>query len=285
MSSERRFLPGTSIELVSDDIPVGHIKYALFDFDGTISLLRQGWQDVMIPMMCDLLEEVSPDEPKARLRAQVKGFVDELTGKQTIFQMIEFCNQMRARGAKPEDPTYYKQMYLDLLWQKIRDRVDGVKSGTISQESMMVPGARAMLEALYERGIKMYVASGTDQPFVRDEVTALGVAPFFAGIYGATDNEKNLTADKVVDIKSLVIERIIKENNMRGVELLGCGDGFVEIQRTKEVGGIAIGAAVDELGRVNVDEWKRERLIGVGADLIIPHFVPHEPLIEFLFPG
>ena len=25
------------------------IRYALFDFDGTISLIRQGWQDIMIP--------------------------------------------------------------------------------------------------------------------------------------------------------------------------------------------------------------------------------------------
>ena len=284
MTQARRYLPGTAIELINGSVPVGHIKYGLFDFDGTISLLRQGWQEVMIPMMCSLLEEASPDEPPEAIRALVKGFVDDLTGKQTIFQMIEFCNQLRARGAQAEDPTHYKKMYLDLLWQKIRGRVEGVKSGAIPQEAMLVPGARAMLEALRDRGVRLYLASGTDQPFVLDEAEALGVAPLFEGIYGATDNEKNLTADKVVDIKSLVIKRIIADHEMCGEELIGCGDGFVEIQRTKQVGGIAIGAAVDELGLEEVDEWKRERLIGVGADFIIPHFRQWQPLVQFLFP-
>ena len=46
----RNFLPGTQIEIVND---VGHanVKHALFDFDGTISLLREGWQNIMGPMM------------------------------------------------------------------------------------------------------------------------------------------------------------------------------------------------------------------------------------------
>ncbi len=281
--TERRFLPGTDFELIADSLPRGTIKYALFDFDGTVSLLRQGWQDVMIPMMVRLLKEASPEEPEAELHALVKGFVDDLTGKQTIFQMIELCNQLRKRGVEPEDPTYYKQMYLDLLWEHIRHRVEGVKSGTIAQEEMLVPGVRGMLEGLKARGVKLYLASGTDEPYVLDEASALGVAEYFEGIYGATDNEKNLTADKVVDIKGLVIQRIIDEHGLEGDDLLGCGDGFVEIEQTKRAGGIAIGAAVDEIGREHVDEWKRERLIRAGADLIIPHFKAHEALLAFLF--
>ena len=33
----------------------------------------------------------------------------------------------------------------------------------------MVPGARALLEALRERGMKMYLASGTDEIYMREE--------------------------------------------------------------------------------------------------------------------
>ena len=33
------------------------IRYALFDFDGTISLIRQGWQDIMIPYFTEVLRE------------------------------------------------------------------------------------------------------------------------------------------------------------------------------------------------------------------------------------
>jgi len=29
------------------------IKYALFDFDGTVSLIREGWQGIMIPYFAE----------------------------------------------------------------------------------------------------------------------------------------------------------------------------------------------------------------------------------------
>ena len=38
----------TQIEIVKDWSGYD-IKYALFDFDGTVSLVREGWQDIMIP--------------------------------------------------------------------------------------------------------------------------------------------------------------------------------------------------------------------------------------------
>ena len=45
------FLPDTQIEVIDAAIERGRIRHALFDFDGTISLIRQGWQGVMVPMM------------------------------------------------------------------------------------------------------------------------------------------------------------------------------------------------------------------------------------------
>ena len=41
--------------------------------------------------------------------------------------------------------------------------------------------------------------------------------------------------------KKMVIDRIIHENDLNGPELVGFGDGFVEIENTKSVGGIAVG--------------------------------------------
>ena len=43
------------IEVVNDRFPRGEFRAAILDFDGTLSLLRRNWQDVMIPMMVDLL--------------------------------------------------------------------------------------------------------------------------------------------------------------------------------------------------------------------------------------
>jgi hypothetical protein len=36
---------------------------------------------------------------------------------------------------------------------------------------------------------------------------------------------------------------------------------------------------------MDVDQWKRERLIGVGADLIVPNYLQLEELMRALFEG
>ena len=88
------FLPGTSIEIVNDHIERGHIRFALFDFDGTVSLIREGWQGVMIPMMVELLLETPAHESEAELTCVVTEFVTRLTGYQTIYQMIQLAEEV-----------------------------------------------------------------------------------------------------------------------------------------------------------------------------------------------
>jgi DUF971 family protein len=72
----------------------------------------------------------------------------------------------------------------------------------------------------------------------------------------------------------MVIDRILVENQIPGAQLLSFGDGYVEIQNTKEVGGLAVAVASDEAhnGSGRFDDWKRVRLTGVGADVVIPDF-------------
>lgn len=268
-------LAGTQIEVIHDHMERGNIRHALFDFDGTISLIREGWQQVMIPMMVDILQELHTDETRDDLTATVTEFVERLTGKQTIYQMIELCDEIRKRGGTPQDPLEYKYRYLDLLWERIKDRVAALKAGRAQPDDMMVPGAREMLEALRARGVRCYLASGTDEKYVFDEAGALGVTPYFQGIYGAIDDYQNYS-------KKMVIERIIRENELKGSELAAFGDGYVEIENAQAVGGIAIGVASNEATRCGIDSWKRARLIQAGADLIIPDFREWQPLVAYL---
>jgi len=269
------FLPGLQIEIINEQIERGKIRHALFDFDGTISLIRRGWQDVMVPMAVDLLVETGTDEPREELSVLVREFVDRLTGKQTIYQMIELAEHVRARGAEPLEPLAYKHRYLELLWERIEHRVAGLKSGTTAPEEMVVPGSFGILDNLRERGVKCYLASGTDRPFVLDEAEALGVTGYFEGIYGALDDYENFS-------KAMVIEMIISEHDLHGSELLGFGDGYVEIQNVSEVGGIAVGVATDEERLEGIDAWKRNRLIVAGASVIVPDFGEHERLLSWL---
>ena len=270
------FLPGTQIEILNPHTPRGHIRHALFDFDGTVSLIREGWPGVMIPMMVEVLLETPRHESEAELYALVTEFVGRLTGKQTIYQMIQLGEEVRQRGGEPLPPLEYKWTYLDRLWERIKGRVAGLKGGQLTPEEMMVPGAVPMLKTLRARSVTCYLASGTDEVYVLDEAAALGLWPYFAGIYGALDDYQNYS-------KKMVIERILDENHLSGLELVTFGDGYVEIENTKAVGGIAVGVASDEVNRQGVNEWKRQRLIEAEADLIVPDFCQHGRLVAYLF--
>lgn len=268
----------TSIELIHPDIPRGtrSVRHALFDFDGTLSLIREGWQQVMIPMLVELLMQTPAHESETELRGSVTEFVDRLTGQQTIYQMIQLCAEIEKRGGTPTAPLIYKQMYYDRLWTRIAHRVAALKSGQLAPDEMMVPGARAMLQALQVRGVTCYLASGTDEAYVLDEAAALGLAPYFAGIYGAQEDYQRSS-------KKMIIERIIAEHRLHGREFAAFGDGYVEIEDTKAAGGIAVGVASNEATRTGINAWKRVRLIQAGADIIIPDFREHAALMAYLF--
>src|SRR5258708_3249201 len=85
----------------------------LFDFDGTLSLVRSGWMDVMVPMMVEVLAALNTGEAEAELTEIVREYVFRLTGKDTIYQMFELAEQVRQRGGEPLDALAYKHRYLD----------------------------------------------------------------------------------------------------------------------------------------------------------------------------
>jgi phosphoglycolate phosphatase len=271
------FLPNTNIEIINRHVERSQVRFALFDFDGTVSLIREGWQGVMIPMMVEILLDTPHHESEAELTQVVTEFVTRLTGKQTIYQMLQLVEQVTKRGGTPLDPLDYKHEYLQRLWARIGNRVAALKAGQKSPEDFIVPGALDMLAALRARDVTCFLASGTDRPYVLDEASVLGLPPYFGDhIYGALDDYQNFS-------KRMVIERILYENRLAGPELVAFGDGFVEIEDTKAVGGIAVGVASNEATRQGIDAWKRERLIQAGADIVVPDFREHEHLAAFLF--
>src|SRR5580704_6377327 len=150
------------MENITPGASARNARVVLFDFDGTLSLIRSGWMKVMVPMMVEILLDLKTGETEQELQAVVEDFVWRLTGKETIYQMMAFVEAIQARGGAPLDALVYKKMYLDLLWKKIESRVEGLRSGQSDPEEYMVPGSRALLEGLRERGLKMYLASGTD---------------------------------------------------------------------------------------------------------------------------
>jgi phosphoglycolate phosphatase-like HAD superfamily hydrolase len=265
------------IEPIRPGASAARTRAVLFDFDGTLSLIRSGWVDVMVPMMVEILAELKTGETEEELRAIVQDFVWRLTGKETIYQMMEFAEHVARRGGRALDPLQYKKMYLDLLWVRIKGRVEALRAGQASPEQYLVPGARTLLETLSARGLKMYLASGTDEVYMQDEARLLDVARYFdGGVYGALDDYKSFS-------KKILIQRILSTTGVLGGEILGFGDGYVEIEEVKQVGGVTVGVATTEPECREVDAWKRQRLISVGADYIVPNFLCHDQLVEMLF--
>jgi len=265
------------IEVLHPDLPRGRFRSVLFDFDGTLSLIREGWPQVMIPMMVEVLRQTGTSESEPQLTRHVEDFVMRLNGKQTIYQMIQLAEEVRQRGGQPLEPLAYKHRYHDLLMERIHSRLLALEQGTATPEEWSVPGSHAFLAELRRRGMVLYLASGTDLKYVRREAELLGIAEFFGEhIYGALDDYKNFS-------KKMIIERILHEERLSGKELLGFGDGFVEIEEVKRAGGVAVAVASDEVNRRGVHEWKRQRLVRAGADVVIPEYRRGQRLLRWLF--
>lgn len=266
------------VEFAAGFRPRSDITHALFDFDGTLSLVREGWPDVMVPMFAEVLPSIQ-GESEAQRRQLCLDDIMRLNGKQTIYQMIQLAERVKERGGIPREPLWYKHEYLRRLDARIAGRKEGLRSGRLRPDDLLVFGTRPLLENLRQRGLQLYLASGTDEAFVLEEAELLGLREYFgAHIYGALDDYKNFS-------KKMVIERILRDNRIEGHRLLSFGDGYVEIQNTKEVGGLAVAVASDEAnnGSGNIDEWKRQRLLGVGADVVIPDFRDALPLLSAVF--
>jgi phosphoglycolate phosphatase-like HAD superfamily hydrolase len=266
-----------SVELASPPAPRPEISHVLFDFDGTLSLIRQGWPEVMVPMFVESLPRL-PGEGEAEVEEIVLGDIMRLNGKQTIYQMIRLTERIRERGGEPREPLWYKHEYLRRLGEHIGGRTAGLAGGAIPADDLLVHGARPLLEHLQGLGLHLYLASGTDEPAVRREAELLDIAKYFgANIFGALDDYKRFS-------KKIVIDRILQEHGIGGGQLLAFGDGYVEVENTKQVGGFAVAVASDEAGNGSgrVDEWKRRRLLGVGADAVIPDYRDAIPFVDYL---
>jgi beta-phosphoglucomutase-like phosphatase (HAD superfamily) len=231
----------------------------------------------MIPMMVDILAATGSGESHEDLRVYVEDYVMRLNGRQTIYQMIRLADEVQKRGGQAREPLEYKDQYHALLWRQVGRRVEAVRSGQTPREELTVPGSESLLQALASRGLTLYLASGTDLKYVQDELQVLGLDRCFGPhIYGALDDYQQFS-------KAMIIDRIIQDTGVAGEQIVAFGDGFVEIEEVKRVGGLAIGVASDEVNRSGINQWKRNRLISAGADLIIGDYRQHEELLREIF--
>lgn len=251
-------------------------RVAVFDFDGTLSLLRRNWQGIMVPQMVETLQAADPHSAPAELQAVVERFVLELTGLPTIVQMRRLAEEVQARGGAPRDPHDYLARYQNELLAQSGARVAAVKQKTAAPDEHLVRGARAVLEALADRGVLLVLCSGTERADVVAELEVLDLARYFDGrVHCPVNNDPAFT-------KLGVLERELLAVGYSGADLVALGDGPTEIAAVKKVGGTAVGVATDEVTLAGPDPRKRQALLAAGADLIIPDFRDALSLLAWL---
>ena len=284
---QARYFADTEVELccAPERIEPGRIAHVVFDHDGTISSLRQGWEAVMEPvMMHAILGETygTADETiYQRVQDRVLETIDKTTGIQTILQMEALVELVDEFGLVPPedrlDKFGYKERYNQALMDMVNGRIEKLRRGELDVADCTIKGAVAFLQWLYEQGVTLYLASGTDREDVIREAEALGYAHLFTGgIYGAVGDISKYS-------KKMVIKDILSEHKLKGPELACFGDGPVEIRECRRHGGIAVGLATDEMRRFGLNPDKRPRLIKAGASLIAPDFSQADVLKKLLF--
>ena len=266
-----------NVEFITDFEP-GRFQHVLFDFDGTISLLREGWQSIMEPMMIQAI--CASSEPTLEVVQAVRDYIEESTGIQTIVQMENLARMVRESGRVPEaeilDAQAYKKIYNDLLMVPVQARLDRLASGELSVDDATVAGSRDFVKAISRFSASLYIFSGTDREDVCNEARLLQVDHHFSQIWGALGTIAEYSKEKV-------LAELIAQENLQGPEVLIIGDGPVEIQNAKRFGCVSIGVASDEVKGYGMNEYKRKRLIKAGADIIISDFREGSALCEYLF--
>lgn len=257
---------------------VGHIQHVLFDFDGTLSVLREGWEAIMIPMMLEMISPESP--PSGDIEQEVRAYVDQSTGILTIRQMEWLTQAVERFGFTDQvlTPAEYKAIYVQKILHTVQQRVTLMEVKKLSPSEFMLSGAQAWVDNLSQAGVTLYLASGTDHKDVLNEARILGMERYFeARIYGALDESEAYD-------KELIIQRILETNHLQGDELLVVGDGPVEIRVAAAHGALALGVASDEKLRQGWNLHKIKRLQSAGAHALVPDFSQWPQLMQYFFP-
>ncbi len=267
-----------NIEIVNSAIQGCRFTCAVFDFDGTISLLREQWPEVMSQVMVEMI--CGQSEPLPSIQQEVKQYVKESAGLSTIEQMRHLVTLVKKYGLVPvreiRTAEAYKEIYDRRLLKVVDEQLTQLKHNRLTDQVLIVPGAIEFLDGLKSFGVVLYVASTTDRQYLWPEAKALGVTHYFQEIYGPDPTLPGYSKDWLV-------RQVLEWHDLSPDQLLVVGDGQVEISVAKKHGAFALGVASTEKPSGVFNPTKRQMLLAAGADMIVPDFSHYRLLTNYLF--
>ncbi len=275
---------GTEIEVISRDCLGDRQRKsprcAVFDLDGTLSTLREGWDAMMERMMVEAVAgkafRTLSAEALERIREKARQVIERTAGIQTLTQMEELASLVARFGhVDPQaikTARQYKEEYAAEIRAMAKKRTDLYRSGLLSQEDVTVKGAVPFLKRLRGMGVTLFLASGADQEDMQAEVDTFGYGLLFnGGIFGSTGDAGRDPKRLVMRAASETAARSCPDGPLPG-DCVVFGDGPVELREGKRMGFLAVGLLSDERRRFGLNLDKRERLVLAGADLLIPDY-------------
>lgn len=130
-------------------------KYAIFDMDGTLVESMFFWRGLSRELM------------------ESRGIDPNRFGK------LKSMRHMTVLESAAVIVDHYK---LDCTPQEAADELNERMAAHYRKDVELKPGVLAYLQKMRERGVKMYVASATDQPLMQACLERLGVLGYFEGI-------------------------------------------------------------------------------------------------------
>lgn len=268
--------PTTQAVLQPSLKPRPEVTHVVFDFDGTLSWIRHGWPEIMQSVFTSHWVGFE-SEGQTQRDSIFNSIIIGMNGRPTIVQMQRFSELLEERGLKL-DPEALRAEYQARLDLQIQHRLELIRANQTQPDAFVVHGARPLLEWLNREGLELVILSSTIEHRVREEAEALGLTHFFKDrIYGSGKNPSAFS-------KMTVFEQILREDGISGENVLSFGDGRVEIECTKKIGGLAIAICSDENtnGSGKMDPAKQAQLLGAGADAAYPDFRDIPPLMQYL---
>lgn len=263
-----------NIEFIKKPNPTD-IKTIIFDFDGTISTLRHGWEEIMEDYMYQMISGDTLGDDK-ELKEEIKVYINESMGIQTIYQMQWLKEKVQLKNkAEVLDIWEYKRGYNVRLMDIVRQKTKKLISKKLNPKDFRIINSKEFVKELYELGYKLYIASGTDHEDVVNEMKALEIFEYFEDVKGAP-------ADKIDCPKEAIVKHLTEDLGYKGSEIAIIGDGKVEIEIAVKIGGKAIGMATDETTQDCINQRKRKKLISAGAHIIAPHFEEKDAMIQWI---
>jgi phosphoglycolate phosphatase len=238
---------------------LGSLRLAVFDFDGTLSLLREGWATIMARQGLELL-----DDPTREAELELEMLM--LSGKPSIVQMQRLVEIAQAAGRPHPTDAELLQQFQQRLAGILNARLNAVAGSP--RGAFCVPGASEILDEFKLLGIPCVLLSGTKKDYVLAEAELLGVLHYFGGeVYAPEENNSTFT-------KIDVLTKLMKQHGLEGAQLIGFGDGYAETVAVQELGGYVVGLATRDIGEDGLHPMKEEMLYRLGADIVLPNYLP-----------